>query len=63
MEPPISPQQLSATLDDFSRLRVLVLGDLFLDIYLEGEMFEISREGPIPVVRLASRFGLSLIHI
>ena len=57
MEPPISPQQLSATLDDFSRLRVLVLGDLFLDIYLEGEMFEISREGPIPVVRLASRFG------
>lgn len=55
MRPPLSPQQLSASLDGFSNLRVLVLGDLFLDEYIEGEMFDISREGPIPVVRLDSR--------
>ena len=57
MKPPISAQELAAALGGFSRLRVLVLGDLFLDEYLEGEMFEISREGPIPVVKLTSRLG------
>ena len=57
MNPPLSPRQLTASLADFSSLRVLVLGDLFLDEYLEGEMFDISREGPIPVVRLDSRLG------
>ena len=57
MEPPLSPVQLGTSLDDFSSLHVLVLGDLFLDEYLEGEMFEISREGPIPVVKLTSRLG------
>ena len=57
MKPPIPAQELAAALDSFSGLRVLVLGDLFLDEYLEGEMFEISREGPIPVVKLNSRLG------
>ena len=55
MHTPLPPQELSAALGAFPQLRVLVLGDLFLDEYLEGEMFEISREGPIPVVKLASR--------
>ncbi len=55
MRPPLPPRQLAASLDDFSRLRVLVLGDLFLDEYLEGEMFDISKEGPVPVVKLDSR--------
>jgi rfaE bifunctional protein kinase chain/domain len=39
----------------FRRLRVLVVGDLFLDEYVEGEMYEVSKEGPIPVVRVESR--------
>ena len=55
MNTPRPPQELGDALDAFSSLRILVLGDLFLDEYLEGEMFEISREGPIPVVKLASR--------
>ncbi|MEE3198784.1 MAG: PfkB family carbohydrate kinase, partial [Planctomycetota bacterium] len=55
MNSPRPPQELGDALDTFSRLRILVLGDLVLDEYLEGEMFEISREGPIPVVKLASR--------
>jgi D-beta-D-heptose 7-phosphate kinase/D-beta-D-heptose 1-phosphate adenosyltransferase len=55
MNTPLPLQELSATLGAFPKLRVLVLGDLLLDEYLEGEMFEISREGPIPVVKLASR--------
>ena len=55
MNTPRPRQEMGDALDAFSRLRILVLGDLFLDEYLEGEMFEISREGPIPVVKLASR--------
>ncbi len=55
MNAPLPPQEIGDALGGFSKLRVLVLGDLFLDEYLEGEMFEISREGPIPVVKLASR--------
>jgi rfaE bifunctional protein kinase chain/domain len=48
-------RDLLASLNGFKKLSVLVVGDLFLDEYLEGEMFEISKEGPIPVVRLESR--------
>ena len=39
----------------FGDLRVLVVGDLFLDEYIEGEMIEISKEGPMPVIRVDSR--------
>ena len=53
--PRMPPGEILESLDGFGKLRVLVVGDLFLDEYLEGEMFEISKEGPIPVVRLESR--------
>src|SRR5438093_3913873 len=39
----------------FRGLRVLVVGDLFLDEYVETEMFEVSKEGPIPVLRFESQ--------
>ena len=35
--------------------RVLVLGDLFLDEYLEGQTERLSREAPVPVVELTRR--------
>lgn len=53
--PRLSPAEIVRSLGDFRGLKVLVVGDLFLDEYIEGEMFEISKEGPIPVVRLESR--------
>jgi len=49
---------LDAILRDIPRLRklkVLVVGDLFLDEYIETEMFEISKEGPMPVLRFESK--------
>jgi D-beta-D-heptose 7-phosphate kinase/D-beta-D-heptose 1-phosphate adenosyltransferase len=49
------PRAVAASIRAFHKLRILVVGDLFLDEYVEGEMFEISREGPIPVVRVESR--------
>jgi rfaE bifunctional protein kinase chain/domain len=51
----VAVDRLLRDLDEFQRLRVLVVGDLFLDEYLEGLMYEISKEGPIPVVRIDSR--------
>ncbi|NPA34503.1 MAG: D-glycero-beta-D-manno-heptose-7-phosphate kinase [Chlorobi bacterium] len=43
-------------LDAFKDLKVLVIGDLILDIYEEGEVNRISPEAPIPIVRLKRTF-------
>ena len=40
--------------EDLARTRVAVIGDLMLDVYLQGEVERISPEAPVPVVRLAS---------
>jgi D-beta-D-heptose 7-phosphate kinase/D-beta-D-heptose 1-phosphate adenosyltransferase len=41
----------------FSRLKVLVVGDLMLDRYILGEVDRISPEAPVPVLRHAQRFS------
>jgi D-beta-D-heptose 7-phosphate kinase / D-beta-D-heptose 1-phosphate adenosyltransferase len=40
---------------DWSRTRVLVLGDIMLDRYVWGEVDRISPEAPVPVVRATNR--------
>ena len=40
--------------ETLARARVAVVGDLMLDVYLQGEVERISPEAPVPVVRLAS---------
>jgi lipopolysaccharide heptosyltransferase II len=45
---PIDPRAL---LHRFQNLRVLVIGDVMLDTYLEGEATRLCSEGPVPVVR------------
>ncbi len=40
------------TLPDFSRARVLVVGDVMLDRYWFGDVSRISPEAPVPVVRI-----------
>ncbi len=54
-QPGAAPAALVARL---SGLRVLVLGDLFLDEYLEGRTERLSREAPVPVVELTRRTTL-----
>lgn len=39
-------------LPDFSRARVLTVGDVMLDLYLTGSAARISPEAPVPVVRV-----------
>jgi len=41
----------------FSRLKVLVVGDLMLDRYILGEVDRISPEAPVPVLRHAHRYA------
>ncbi|MDJ0788808.1 MAG: PfkB family carbohydrate kinase [Myxococcota bacterium] len=44
--------RLERLLDRFSRLRVLVVGDVMLDEYLWGDVDRINPEAPVPVVRV-----------
>lgn len=43
---------MQLTLPDFSRARVVVIGDLMLDRYWHGDTGRISPEAPVPVVRV-----------
>ncbi len=47
--------QMQRLINDFSRVRVLVIGDVLLDVYMQGTPGRICREAPVPVVDLASR--------
>ena len=40
----------------FSKLKVLVVGDIMLDRYIHGEVDRISPEAPVPVIRHAQRY-------
>ena len=53
--PPTRLGEILAGIAAFQDKKVLVVGDFFLDEYVEGEMFDISKEGPIPVIRLESK--------
>src|SRR5262249_47740115 len=51
-----SPETVRRTVEgQFSGGRVLVAGDLMLDVYLRGDVARISPEAPVPVVRLSRR--------
>jgi rfaE bifunctional protein kinase chain/domain len=45
-------KRLQALIDDFARVRLLVVGDLVLDEYVWGDVERVSPEAPVPVVRV-----------
>lgn len=47
-----SVQQLLQSLETFSSMRVLIIGDVMVDEYLTGDADRISPEAPVPVVRV-----------
>ncbi len=51
-----SIQETIKRMDSFSDLKVLVVGDLILDTYEEGDVNRISPEAPIPIVKLKRTF-------
>lgn len=46
---------LSALVDRFARLHVLVVGDAILDSYLDGDAGRLCREAPVPIVGVTGR--------
>ncbi len=41
--------------EDFTRLRVLIIGDVMIDSYLWGEVNRISPEAPVPIVQVKDK--------
>lgn len=50
--PELDAGRLERLLKDFSRVRLLVVGDLVLDEYLWGDARRVSPEAPVPVVHV-----------
>ncbi|MCL2130849.1 MAG: PfkB family carbohydrate kinase, partial [Lentimicrobiaceae bacterium] len=48
---------LDAIFEGFSKLNVLVIGDVMLDSYTSGTVERISPEAPVPVVNISSRYS------
>lgn len=51
----LSRQRLTALLHAAGRLRIAIVGDAMLDVYLRGDVDRISPEAPVPVVRVRER--------
>ena len=47
---------MTPSLQDISRCRVLIVGDVMLDRYWHGSVDRISPEAPVPVVRISDRY-------
>ena len=41
----------------FSRQRIMIVGDIMLDIYMRGKVDRISPEAPVPIVSVKDRFS------
>ena len=42
--------------DSFNEKRILIIGDVMLDLYLNGKVERISPEAPVPIVAVGNRF-------
>jgi len=49
----LTPERLEEILERARGVRVAVVGDLMLDVYLEGSVTRISPEAPVPVVQVS----------
>jgi rfaE bifunctional protein kinase chain/domain len=53
-KPTLEMRRLERLLKDFSRVRLVVIGDVLLDEYVRGDAERISPEAPVPVVHVQS---------
>jgi rfaE bifunctional protein kinase chain/domain len=51
----LQKQDIKKLFDDFSKVKVLVIGDVMIDSYLWGKVDRISPEAPVPVVSVTKR--------
>ncbi len=50
----MNKKRIESLIDKFSQSRIMVVGDIMLDEYVEGVVDRISPEAPIPVVKLVN---------
>lgn len=55
MENILTKDRAGQLLDQFSQLRIMVIGDVMLDAYIFGKVDRISPEAPVPVVSVRER--------
>ncbi|MBO4574776.1 MAG: hypothetical protein J5708_05580 [Bacteroidales bacterium] len=48
---------IKALFDSFNEKRILIIGDVMLDLYLNGKVERISPEAPVPIVAVGNRFS------
>lgn len=48
--------KIKALFDSFNEKRILIIGDVMLDLYLNGKVERISPEAPVPIVAVGNRF-------
>lgn len=46
---------ISSIFSKFESLRILVIGDVMIDAYIEGKVTRVSPEAPVPIVNLSDR--------
>ncbi len=49
----ITKSELDAWLDYIKKCKVLVIGDVMLDVYIQGSVHRISPEAPVPIVNIS----------
>jgi D-glycero-beta-D-manno-heptose-7-phosphate kinase len=51
----LNPGELKKIFDSFNNLKVLIIGDLMLDVYYWGDVSRISPEAPVPIVAVSKK--------
>ncbi len=53
----MSREDINALFESFNDKRILIIGDVMLDLYLNGKVERISPEAPVPIVAVGNRFS------
>jgi rfaE bifunctional protein kinase chain/domain len=51
----VNPAELKKIFDSFNKLKVLIIGDLMVDVYYWGDVSRISPEAPVPIVAVSKK--------
>lgn len=51
----MNPAELKKIFDSFNNLKVLIIGDIMLDVYYWGDVSRISPEAPVPIVAVSKK--------
>jgi len=51
----VNSTELKKIFDSFNKLKVLIVGDLMLDVYYWGDVSRISPEAPVPIVAVSKK--------